>query len=67
MFLYSNAVSESRVGSVMAPVLRIVNITPEAITGEGSSSLTYDPVYFSPLKFNQFDTINLQLRDQKAT
>ena len=67
MFVYSDLVTESRVGHSMAPILRIVNISKDAISGEGSTSITYDPVYYAPLKFNQFDTINLQLHDQKGT
>ena len=67
IIVYSDVVGDSRVGHSMSSILRIVNISKEAITGMGSTSLTFDPVYFSPLKFHQFDTITIQLYDQKGT
>ena len=41
-------------------------MSKELISGAGSTSIPFDPVHFFPLKFNQFDTINIQLHDQKG-
>ena len=66
LIVYNDLVGDTRFGHTMTPLLRIVNMSKELISGAGSTSIPFDPVHFFPLKFNQFDTINIQLHDQKG-
>ena len=60
LYIYSNIVEPSMVGDALVPLLRIVPI-------EGSSgkmvSHTYQNIQYLPLQQRQFDTIEIDIRD----
>ena len=61
VYVYSDIIKLQIVGETTTPLLRIVNWNHSS--KEENTSLTFEQLYFSPLKNAHFDTINILLLD----
>ena len=61
VYVYSDIIKPQIVGETTTPLLRIVNWNHTS--KEENTSLTFEQLYFSPLKNAHFDTINILLLD----
>ena len=61
VYVYTDIIKPQIVGETTTPLLRIVNWNHS--TKEENTALTFEQLYFSPLKNSHFDTINILLMD----
>ena len=61
VYVYSDIIKQQVVGETAVPLLRIINW--DHSSKEDNTALTFEKLYFIPLKNSQFDTINILLLD----
>ena len=61
VYVYTDIIKHQIVGETATPLLRIINWNRR--TNEDNTALTFEQLYFIPLKNSQFDVINILLLD----
>ena len=65
LYVYTDIIQEQFVGETAVPILRIVNWDHEV--KKDNTSITFDRLYYSPLKNTNFDTIQIFIMDDTGT
>ena len=65
LYVYTDVIQEQFVGETAVPILRIVNWDHKI--EKDNMSVSFDRLYYSPLKNTSFDTINIFIMDDTGT
>jgi hypothetical protein len=66
LYVYTEIIKEQFVGGIKTPLLRIVNMSETANGGDIYTSLSYNKLYFAPMKSSLINTINIQIYDSEG-
>ncbi|KAK4881767.1 hypothetical protein RN001_005086 [Aquatica leii] len=66
MFIYCDIVEPQLVGDVLAPLLRIVNVTSDNYNYGCHKDVVFSPVHYIPLMRKEFENIEINIRTDTA-